>query len=36
MDVKERDIPFILEKVNTIAEILKIKLDEDNLSDYKK
>lgn len=34
--LKERDIPFILEKVNTIAEILKIELDADNLSDYER
>lgn len=32
--LKERDIPFILDKVNTIAEILKIELDPDSLSEY--
>ena len=34
--LKERDIAFVLDKVNTIAEILKIKLDSEDLSDYKK
>lgn len=34
--LKERDIPFILNKVNTIAEILKIELEKDNINDYKK
>ena len=34
--LKERDIPFILDKVNAIAEILKIELDADNLSDYER
>lgn len=34
--LKERDIAFILDKVNTIAEILKIELDPEDLSEYKK
>lgn len=32
--LKERDIMFILNKVNTIAEILNIELSVDNLNDY--
>ena len=31
----ERDIVFILGKVNMIADILKINLAEDNIADYK-
>ena len=34
--LKERDIAFILDKVNTIAEILKIELDPEDLSDYER
>lgn len=34
--LKERDIMFILDKVSTIAEILNIELDPDDLEDYKR
>ena len=34
--LKERDIPFILSKVNTIAEVLGIELDKEDISEYRK
>lgn len=32
--LKERDIPFILNKIDTIAEILNIELEKHNINDY--
>lgn len=32
--LKERDIPFILNKVQTIAEILNIELEKEDLNEY--
>lgn len=34
--LKERDIPFILNKVNTVAEVLGIELDKEDISEYRK